>query len=81
MIYDDAFEIYIVAVEDRHSDIALYPFTNKEKAIEESRRIASNYSQHSGYYEERVYGSTFAITYSCEGDSVSVITAFLDKEI
>ena len=75
-------ELYIVIIEDRHSDVAVYPFSNKEKAIQEARRIAKKYCRHPEDYQEHDYGRDigwlFYANYSCEGDHVLVVTAELD---
>lgn len=78
-------EIYIVIIEDRHTDTAVYPFTDKEKAVNEARRIAKQYCRHEDDYEEHDYGRNdgwlFYAQYSCESDNVRVVTATVDGEI
>ena len=66
-------EIYIVVVEDRHSNVGVIPFYNREAAIDRAREIAKGYCSFLEDYEENNYGGfIFHATYSCEGDSVSV---------
>ena len=78
-------KIYIVIIEDRHTDPIACPFTDPDKAIAEARRIAKDYCEHEEDYEEFNYGRDegwlFYAEYSCEGDSVHVVTTELDKEI
>lgn len=73
--------IYIVIVEDRHHDVEVLPFTNKDKAIAEARRIAKENCRHEESYEEHTYVKEwpFFATYSCEGDSVRVVVEELDE--
>ena len=74
--------IYIVIVEDRHIDVEAYPFTDKEKAISEAKRIAKENNNSIEDYEEHDYGRDFGelffANYSCEGDCVRVITKKLN---
>lgn len=78
-------ELYIVIIEDRHADTTAHPFTDKEKAIAEAKRVAKEYCRHPEDYQEHDYGRDdgwlFYADYSCESDSVRVITTELDKEI
>lgn len=78
-------EIYIVIVEDRHTDVMTYPFKDKEKAISEAKRIAKKYCKYKEDYKEHDYGQDsgwlFYAEYSCESDSVHVVTSQLDNEI
>jgi hypothetical protein len=78
-------DIYIVIIEGRNVDVTAYPFTSKEKAVSEARRIAKELCNFPKHYQEydSVMGSEwhFSIEYSSEGDCVSVRLAVLDKEI
>jgi len=78
-------EIYIVVVEDRHTDIEVHPFTDKNKAISEAKRVAKEYCRNEEYYEEQDLGEDvgflFYAQYSCESDNVRVVTTTLNKEI
>jgi hypothetical protein len=81
-------KIYTVVVNDRHLDTQVYPFSDKEKAISEARKIAKEYCRHERYYEEFEKGSymlkdswVFCIHYSTEDDQVFVEESTLDKEI
>lgn len=78
-------EIYIVVVEDRHTDVEVHPFTDKEKAISKAKRVAKEYCRHEEDYKEHDYGKDvgwlFYAQYSCESDNVRVVTTTLDKEI
>lgn len=73
---------YIVICQDRHSDTTAHPFTNKNKAISEARRIAKEYCRHpEDYNEEQIDGWLFHAQYSCESDYVYVVEMTMDKEI
>ena len=78
-------EIYIVIVEDRHSDVEAIPYTNREKAIEVAKKLANKYCRYPEDYQEHDYGKDsgwlFYASYSVESDSVRVVTATMDKEI
>ena len=78
-------KLYIVIIEDRHSDTTTYPFTCPLIAVLEANRVAKEYCRYDGDYKERDYGKDsgwlFYANYSCEGDSVRVITTELDKQI
>ena len=75
-------ELYIVIWSDRHSDVTVHPFTDKDVAISEARRTAKEYCKHPEYYnEEQIDGWLFYAQYSCEGDNVRVVTAELNKEV
>lgn len=78
-------EVYIVIWEDRHSDTTAYPFTDKEKAISEAKRIAKEYAGDKRDYKEHDYckdsGWLFYADYSCEGDHTRVVTAKMDKSL
>ncbi len=74
--------IYIVIIEDRHSDTAVYPFVNKEVAIAEARKRAKNYCKYpEDYSEQDINGCLFYAEYSCESDSVCVVAAEVNKAI
>lgn len=78
-------KLYIVVIEDRHSDVKLHPFTCPEKAVSEAKRVAKEYCRHEEDYGEHDFGKDdgwlFYANYSCEGDSVTVMTTELDREI
>jgi len=71
--------IYIVIVEDRHTDIKVYPYISPLAAIQRAKDIASEQCSHQEDYEEHDYGRDdgwiFYADYSCEGDNVKVVTA------
>lgn len=67
-------EIYIVIVEDRHTDVEVIPFASKDAAILVARSLAKQYCRHEEDYEEcDIKGYLFNAVYSCEGDSITVI--------
>lgn len=77
-------ELYIVIIQDRHTDTVARPFTDPDVAIQHAKEIAQDRSSHVGDYEEHDYGRDvgwlFFAQYSCEGDHTRVVTAELDKE-
>jgi len=76
-------KIYIVVVQDRHSDPSFYPFTNPDKAIEVAKKLAKEYARFPEDYQEHDCGKSqgwlFFADYSCESDCVMVVTTELDK--
>ena len=73
---------YIVICQDRHGDTTVHPFTDKDKAISEARRIAKEYFRYpEDYREEQIDGWLFYAQYSCESDHVRVVEVVMDKEI
>lgn len=68
-------KIYVVIVQDRHSDIEIKLFANKEQAIDKARQLAHEYCSHKEDYEEDLEcrGWVFFVRYSCEGDNIRVI--------
>ena len=81
-------KIYTVVVNDRHTDDDIYPFSDRDKAISEARKIAKEYCHHEQYYEEFSKGSwmlkedwVFCVHYSTEDDQVFVVESTLDEEI
>ncbi len=75
-------EIYIVIVEDRHTDVKVVPFENKDHAIGVARSLAKQYCKFETDYEESdIKGCLFNAVYSCEGDCVSVVARKLEEKI
>jgi hypothetical protein len=78
-------ELYIVIIEDRHLDTTAHPFTDKDKAISEAKRIAKENCGSPEEYEEHDFGKDagwiFYAQYSYESDCVRVVKTELDKEI
>lgn len=72
--------IYNVIVEDRHSDVEVRSFIDREKAIEIAKGIAKYLCSHVEYLKEDVIeGYEFHIVYSCEDDCVSVVKTILEE--
>jgi len=68
--------IYLVIVEDHHTDTMVYPFTDKDKAISEARAYATEGAYYADDYEEQDFSSDgwlFYAQYSSSGDSVRVV--------
>jgi hypothetical protein len=69
--------IYVVIFEDRHVDVEVEAFHDKEKAIAHARKIAKDWCKFEEFYEEHheKVGSDalFHATYSSEGDQISVV--------
>ncbi len=73
-------EIYNVIIEDRQCDVEVRSFRNRENAIEIAKKIAERLNRHvEDMEEETVDGCEFFITYSCEGDHVSVVKTTLEE--
>lgn len=77
-------KIYIVIIEDRHSDTDAKPFLNAATAIAYAEEKAREYCRHEDDYEESLNdamkedGWLWHATYSCEGDSVRVVEREVD---
>lgn len=69
--------IYLTIIEDRHTDVEVYPFSSKEKAVE----YAKEYLETCGndVRESVVDGWLYHAQYSPEGDSVWVVARELDE--
>ena len=66
-------KIYIVIIEDRHTDVVVLAYKNKEEAIEAGKKMAKDYcGREEDYEEHQIEGWLFHAKYSCEGDSVTV---------
>lgn len=74
-------KLYIVIVNDRHIDVDAYPFSDKETAFREARRIAKENCNYPECYEEALIDNRLFITYSSEDDYVSVVCKDLDSTI
>lgn len=81
--------IYLVIVEDRHTDVMVYPFSDCGTALNRARKMAKNNCRFPDSYKEYDYGKDvgwlFYAEYSTEGDSVRVVaaeinTALIDPE-
>lgn len=71
-------KVYILIINDRHSDIDVEVFSDKEKSITQAKALAKKYCRHEDDYEERkVADWIFYAQYSCEGNSITV----LEKEV
>jgi hypothetical protein len=84
-VKEDDMKLYVVIIEDSSDDVAVHPFSDPNAAVESARRIAKEYCRNEAYYEEHDYGRgegwLFFANYSCEGDSVMVVPAVLDKAL
>lgn len=73
-------EIYNIIIEDRHTDVEVRSFRDKEKAIEIAKKIAKSLNRNIEDLEEKfIKGYEFHMTYSCENDSVSVVKTVLKE--
>ena len=78
---------YIVIWDDRHADVAAYPFDDRARAIDEAKKAAHSAVTHAEDYIEKTFneemsgGLIFSATYSCEGDSISVVERELNDPI
>ncbi len=66
-------KVYVLVIEDRHSDTDVRVFADKDKAIESARKLAQEYCRFvEDYQEKQIADWVFHVEYSCEGDSVTV---------
>ena len=81
--------VYVIIVQDRHTEITAYAFSDSVIAVKEARQIAKAYSVRSArggleYYCEYDFGREdgwlFFAYYTEEGDCVRVVALELDIE-
>ena len=71
---NDSATVYVVMINDRHSDPGAEVFTRPGDAIAYAKKAAKEYGRHPDDYEEtEIPGWLFHATYSVEGDSVWVL--------
>lgn len=74
--------IYNIIIEDRHNDVEVMSFRDRENAIETAKKIAKSLNRHNGYLHEYVIeGYEFHMIYSCENDCVSVVKNILEDTV
>lgn len=72
-------KLYVVMINDRHTDPEPYVFSTPEAAIDYARSEAHEYARTpEGVEEEPIEGWLYYARYSGEGDSVWVIAKTLD---
>lgn len=66
---------YAIIINDRHCDTEVEICYDKAKAIAHGRALAKKYCRYEDDYEEREPDDEwlFHATYSCEGDSITVV--------
>lgn len=73
-------EIYNVIIEDRHNDVTVRSFFNRERAIEIAKETAFSLNRNKeNLKEDIIKGWEFYIEYSCEGDYIHVIKTKLES--
>lgn len=66
-------KVYLVITQDRHVDVDVEVYDNKDVAIKRGKELAKKYCRNTKDYEEsKVADWLFYAIYSCEGDYVSV---------
>ena len=67
-------DIYIVLLEDRHTDPQMFPYKSLQGAMDKARAIVVDYAYDVEEWEGVEYDDNFlfSATLSCEGDNVSV---------
>jgi hypothetical protein len=71
--------LYVVIIEDRHSDVEVELYSDEIKAVERAKEICQEYSNGPEDINEyltddmKEEGWIYNATYSCESDGVSVI--------
>lgn len=68
--------IYVIIIEDRHTDVEVLAYTRLEAAIREAKKQATDLCRFPEDYEENDTGAPgwkFYARYSCEGGSVHVV--------
>jgi hypothetical protein len=65
--------VFVVLIEDRHADVDVEVYTDRDKAIARGRELAKEYCRYEDDYEENTNPAwLFNATYSCEGDNITV---------
>jgi len=70
--------IYVLMVQDRHTDPQSYVFDTLEAAIAAARQLAQAARRTAYYVEEPIAGWLFHACYSVEGDAVWVVAKELN---
>ena len=66
--------VFVVVIEDRHADVDVEIWTDREAAINRGRELAKKYcSRQDDYEESQIADWLFYARYSCEDDSCRVI--------
>lgn len=80
--------VYVVLWHDRHSDTTAHVFSSEEKALEWARQRGKEFDRFGDYSEESFRGRRglcppllYSISYSCEGDGLTVMEAEIDGEL
>jgi len=72
-------KVYIVLINDRHTDIEVEAFSSDEKAIDYARKTAKEYCGSPEIYEEsQISDWLFYARYSSEEDYVRVVEREID---
>lgn len=79
-------DIWVVLVEDRHTDVDALPFSSEEAAVAEAQaQVDARHSEDIEVIEltDRMIGDgwVFNVIYSCEGDNVRVVKRELDRAL
>ena len=74
-------DIWIVLIEDRHSDVGALPFSSEEGAIEAARASAPDDAESEPLTDGmRKDGWVFYLPYGSEGDHVRVVKRVMGRE-
>ena len=74
-------ELYALIIEDRHCDVTVDIFTNRDVAIRSAKARAKEYCRFSEDYKEHtIAGWEFCAAYSCDGNRVRVVKTELNEE-
>lgn len=73
--------VYVIIIEDRHSDVEVEVWSDRGLAIDRARELAKKYCRHEEDYEEQeIDGWEFMAVYSCESDCCRVIKSEVSDE-
>lgn len=66
-------KVYVMLTHDRHTEVEVEVYTDKDRAIEQARQAAMHSAgSEDDYEEEKIDGYLFSASYSCEGDHITV---------
>lgn len=79
-------ELFVIIIEDRHSDVDVEVHDNEDRAVGRAKRLATEYCRHAEDLQDgltdgmKKAGWVYYCRYSCESDSVRVVKAKLITE-
>lgn len=70
-------KIYLVILEDRHTDVMVYPYRNSHEALTEAEKLAHSHNRFGPVMTVEIEGWLYCAQYSTGGACVRVVEAEL----